>query len=276
MSLLQHSYSAPNRLEDISYLGDTSIQREASCQGDTSVQGETSFQRDMSSQYSSADSQTSTPDRNIEAQGGRPVIKRKVLRKLKGQVRVCDESIHSEDSGALSELEERLGWTDASILAQDRSRSFRDQDSELESEDAASLDDRHSSEGDAFEAFMQRLDRNENDPRPRPKSFIRPVLDHPHTRNLKKTDPVTKYFEYKQHWEAFKSRGEKDRKNLQWEIREQLQYQPPPPRPRRAYVPNTYVVPTDKKRSALRWEVRHDLARGLLPANNYRTFGAPR
>lgn len=44
----------------------------------------------------------------------------------------------------------------------------------------------------------------------------------------------------------------------------------PQPKPRRVFVPNTYVVPTEKKRSALRWEIRHDLANGLLPPINYR------
>ena len=32
-------------------------------------------------------------------------------------------------------------------------------------------------------------------------------------------------------------------------------------RPQRNYVPNNYAVPTEKKRQALRWEVRSNLAR---------------
>ncbi|XP_038670620.1 uncharacterized protein si:dkey-23f9.4 isoform X3 [Scyliorhinus canicula] len=57
-----------------------------------------------------------------------------------------------------------------------------------------------------------------------PKSFIRPLMDHPHTRNIKKSDPVAKYFEYKRNWETFKAPGEKDRKELRWGIREQMFY----------------------------------------------------
>ncbi|CAF87923.1 unnamed protein product, partial [Tetraodon nigroviridis] len=53
--------------------------------------------------------------------------------------------------------------------------------------------------------------------------------------------------------------------SLRLEIKERLAYQPPPPRPPRVYVPNTYTVPTEKKRSALRWEVRSRLASGLVP-----------
>ncbi|XP_041959790.1 uncharacterized protein hyls1 isoform X1 [Alosa sapidissima] len=146
------------------------------------------------------------------------------------------------------------------------SGTHRHPDSELESEEM----DSGSSVGElpsAFQAYLKGMVRSqsENDIRPRPKSFIRPLMDHPHTRNLKKTDPVTKYFQYKQEWDAFKAPGEKDRRALQWAIREQLMYQPPPPRPQKVLVPNTYVVPTDKKRSALRWEIRHDLANGIIP-----------
>ncbi|XP_045074809.1 DNA ligase 1 isoform X1 [Coregonus clupeaformis] len=164
--------------------------------------------------------------------------------------------------GAVSGLEERLG-----------SMSTH-QESELESEDAGSLSDRSESDrlSSAFKAYIRGMarSRSESDVRPRPKSFIRPVMDHPHTKNLKKTDPVAKYFQYKQDWEMFKAPGEKDRKALHWEIREQLTYKPQPPKPQRVFVPNTYVVPTEKKRSALRWEIRHDLANGLLPPTNYR------
>uniref|UniRef100_A0A8C7U7D6 HYLS1 centriolar and ciliogenesis associated n=1 Tax=Oncorhynchus mykiss TaxID=8022 RepID=A0A8C7U7D6_ONCMY len=216
-------------------------------------------------QSSFAASQSSTPDRDTGAHG-RPYIKRKVLRKHQGQVHVCDESTHSEDSGAVSGLGERLGGIHVSMSTH--------QESELESEDAGSLSDRSESDclPSAFKAYIRGMARSqsESDIRPRPKSFIRPLMDHPHTRSLKKTDPVAKYFQYKQDWEMFKAPGEKDRKALHWEIREQLAYQPLPPKPRRVFVPNTYVVPTEKKRSALRWEIRHDLANGLLPPNNYR------
>ncbi|XP_041959791.1 hydrolethalus syndrome protein 1 isoform X2 [Alosa sapidissima] len=190
---------------------------------------------------------------------GKPSIKRKVLRKTRGQPHVCDESTQSEDSGGVSGLEQCLDRLQMS-------GTHRHPDSELESEEM----DSGSSVGElpsAFQAYLKGMVRSqsENDIRPRPKSFIRPLMDHPHTRNLKKTDPVTKYFQYKQEWDAFKAPGEKDRRALQWAIREQLMYQPPPPRPQKVLVPNTYVVPTDKKRSALRWEIRHDLANGIIP-----------
>ncbi|XP_018528084.1 centriolar and ciliogenesis-associated protein HYLS1 [Lates calcarifer] len=210
------------------------------------------------------DSYTSSPDTQ-----GRRFIKRKVLRKHKGQSLVCDESIYSEDSDAASCLEERLAELRLSTSAQC-------DDLETENDDETSqTDDTHSSDADgislsAFESYIRGMTRtrSDGDLRPKPKSFIRPVMRQ-HT--VKKSDPVAKYFQYKQLWEMFKLPGEKDRRALRWEIKERLAYQPPPPKPRRVYVPNTYTVPTEKKRSALRWEIRNDLANGLLPHNyNYR------
>ncbi|XP_016143571.1 hydrolethalus syndrome protein 1 homolog [Sinocyclocheilus grahami] len=206
-------------------------------------------------------SETTSPDREHQVHL-KPVIKRKVLRKHQGRSQVCDESMHSEDSGAVSELEERLDQ-----MRIGASRVHYDS----ESEESGSYTDRSSSVTEeppsAFQEYIKGMTRShsESDIRPRPKSFIRPLFDHPHTRNLKKTDPVAKYFQYKQDWEMFKPPGEKSRKELHWAIREQLMYQPPPQRSQKTYIPNNYVVPTEKKRSALRWEIRHDLAHGIIP-----------
>ncbi|XP_055039949.2 centriolar and ciliogenesis-associated protein HYSL1 [Misgurnus anguillicaudatus] len=210
--------------------------------------------------FDSDASHTTSPERETWAQK-KPVIKRKVLRKHQGQSCVCDESTHSEDSGAVSELEERL---DQMQIGAPRAQY----DSESE---AGSYSDKSSSATDerpsAFREYMKGLKRShsESDIRPRPKSFIRPVFEHPHTRNWKKSDPVARYFQYKQEWEMFKPPGEKSRKELHWAIREQLHYQPPPQKPQKTYIPNNYVVPTEKKRSTLRWEIRHDLAHGIIP-----------
>ncbi|NXU79400.1 HYLS1 protein, partial [Oreotrochilus melanogaster] len=56
---------------------------------------------------------------------------------------------------------------------------------------------------------------------------------------------------------------------LRRSVREQMLCPPPaPPRPQPTLHPNTYTVPTQKKRAALRWGVRWDLAHGLLPRKN--------
>nr|XP_040041452.1 hydrolethalus syndrome protein 1 isoform X4 [Gasterosteus aculeatus aculeatus] len=183
------------------------------------------------------DSYASTPD----SHRGR-YIKRKVLRKHEGRSLVCDESVYSEE--AASGLEERLAGLQLSSSGQS---SETDQVS-----------------FSALESYIGGLtrSRSDGDLRPKPKSFIRPAMSQ---QTIKKTDPVAKYFKYKQLWETFTLPGDGDRRSLRSELKERLAYQPPAPKPRRTYVPNSYVVPTEKKRSALRWELRNALASGLLP-----------
>ncbi|KAM9314026.1 centriolar and ciliogenesis-associated protein HYLS1 [Pholidichthys leucotaenia] len=202
------------------------------------------------------ESYTSSPDTQ-----GRCFIKRKVLRKHNGQSLVCDESVYSEDSDGACHLEDQLAELDLSTSAH--------QDLEVENEDVSDESDAQSSETDdislsSCESYIRGMTQSHSEGyiRPKPKSFIRPVLSQ---QTIKKTDPVAKYFHYKQLWGMFRLPGEEDRRSLRWEIRERLAYQPPPAKPRRAYVPNSYIVPTEKKRSALRWEIRNDLANGILP-----------
>ncbi|XP_013857244.1 hydrolethalus syndrome protein 1 [Austrofundulus limnaeus] len=191
----------------------------------------------------------------------RRFIKRKVLRKQKGKSLVCDESVYSESSDVTSRLEEQMSDLDLCTAAQE--------DFDAESEYVTDQSETQSSDTDgvsssAFKSYIRSMtrSRSDGDIRPKPKSFIRPVMSQ---QTIKKTDPVTKYFQYKQMWEMFKLPGESDRKALRWEIKERLAYQPPPPKPGRVYLPNTYTVPTEKKRSALRWQIRNDLANRLLP-----------
>lgn len=96
-------------------------------------------------------------------------------------------------------------------------------------------------------------------------SFIRPDV-YPRNRTVKKEDPVEKFGHYQRAWANAKIPCEGNHKALRWQIKAQMLYkEEPAPKPQRVYVPNTYVVPTSKKRSALRWEVRHALARGIQP-----------
>ncbi|XP_069737909.1 centriolar and ciliogenesis-associated protein HYLS1-like [Phaenicophaeus curvirostris] len=98
-----------------------------------------------------------------------------------------------------------------------------------------------------------------------PKSFIPPRFELL-GRNRGKTDCVAKYFEYKRDWEKFGIPGEDRWKEVRWGIREKMLCEPElPHRPQHLPIPNNYTVPTEKKRAALCWKVRWDLARGLLP-----------
>ncbi|XP_007896652.1 hydrolethalus syndrome protein 1 [Callorhinchus milii] len=209
-------------------------------------------------------------DNNPEGPCGskrKPTLRRKVLRKKNGEVQVCDESVTSEtDCDSVSELEQRISRFQT---------LYHDAESDEESEESRSIDSgiiAYRGPGSAQTYFTRdmwshRPTGNEgSNALCGPKSFIRPVMDHPHTRNLKKTDPVTKYFEYKREWDTFKMPGEKDQKELRWVIRQQMLYKSrQPPKPQRMYIPNDYIVPTDKKRSALRWGIRHDMANGTIP-----------
>ncbi|KFO81841.1 Hydrolethalus syndrome protein 1, partial [Cuculus canorus] len=98
-----------------------------------------------------------------------------------------------------------------------------------------------------------------------PKSFIPPRFELL-GRNRGKTDCVAKYFEYKRDWEKFGIPGENQWMEVRWGIREKMLCEPElPHRPHHLPIPNTYTVPTEKKRAALCWKVRCDLAKGLLP-----------
>ncbi|XP_062503011.1 centriolar and ciliogenesis-associated protein HYLS1-like [Corticium candelabrum] len=94
----------------------------------------------------------------------------------------------------------------------------------------------------------------------RPSSFIRP-LPHP-ALSRRKSDPVARYHDYRQYWLTFKVPGEDNRDSLRWNLREQLLRPDPLPytRPRRMPPPSSYIPPPEKKRQALRWETRHNMA----------------
>ncbi|XP_075994579.1 centriolar and ciliogenesis-associated protein HYLS1 isoform X2 [Genypterus blacodes] len=210
----------------------------------------------LHSHASTPHSHASTPHSHasIPDSTARRFIKRKVLRKHKGQSLICDESVYSEDSDVASCLEE----LDLTASAQHQSHQGRTQSWE---DDSTALS--------AFESYIRGMIQVQNGDvvRQKPKSFIRPALSQ---QTVRKDDPVAKYHQYKQVWEMCKIPGETDRRALRQEIKERLAYQPPPPKPRREFTPNTYTVPTEKKRSALRWEIRNALANRLLPHTCYR------
>ncbi|NWX28042.1 HYLS1 protein, partial [Notiomystis cincta] len=56
--------------------------------------------------------------------------------------------------------------------------------------------------------------------------------------------------------------------NVRLAMRKQMQQSGLPRRAQQRLVPNTYVVPTMKKRESLRWGVRRDLANCLMPRRN--------
>lgn len=197
----------------------------------------------------------------------KPVMKRKVLRrKPGGEVLVTDESIISESESAtesdmdLWDLRQKL----MNLQFQE------DRESSLAESQKFSLPEGYPGiSQDQLICYLRRegvgSPTYEQDliVASRPKSFILPRLDQLN-RNRGKIDRVARYFEYKRDWDSIRLPGDQ-RKELRWGIREQMLYREPQSKPQHIYVPNNYLVPTEKKRSALRWGVRCDLANGVMP-----------
>lgn len=51
--------------------------------------------------------------------------------------------------------------------------------------------------------------------------ILRPS-EHPHTRNVRKSDPVARYQQFRQSWTHQRAPGEKKHNQLRWNIREQM------------------------------------------------------
>ena len=53
-------------------------------------------------------------------------------------------------------------------------------------------------------------------------SVILRKTEHPHTKNIRKSDPVARFQEFRKSWDQQKAPGEKNHKNLRWNVREQM------------------------------------------------------
>uniref|UniRef100_A0A6I8N6I8 Centriolar and ciliogenesis-associated protein HYLS1 C-terminal domain-containing protein n=1 Tax=Ornithorhynchus anatinus TaxID=9258 RepID=A0A6I8N6I8_ORNAN len=215
------------------------------------------------------------PEPAPQAARKRPVMKRKVLRrKPDGEVQVSDESALREPESSSESDPERELWDlrrrlmglrtyrPASPPSPPTSDRGGSSDPERGYPGAARGDPagylRHEEPGQL--AYEQDLFLPS-----RARSFILPPAELP-GRVRGKVDRVARYLAYKRDWESLRLPGETAHRELRWGIREQMLDRPEaPPRPHQVYVPNTYLVPTEKKRSALRWGVRCDLALGIIP-----------
>jgi hypothetical protein len=59
---------------------------------------------------------------------------------------------------------------------------------------------------------------------PNTKSVIYPLLVKPNDRNIRRCDPVSRYHQFRQCWDAQKAPGEKAHKSLRWNMREHMLY----------------------------------------------------
>jgi len=179
--------------------------------------------------------------------------KRKVARKMKdGTSQVYDESLIQDGEGTSGTIYRchDLSSADDSVLSLRRNRK-------------PSLPTRPQTARP--HSGMRRASDSSSHYTSQLPSYIRPDV-YPKTNNVKKEDPVNKFNKYQRLWANTKIPFDGNHKELRWQIKAQMLYrEEPTPKPQRVYIPNTYVVPTSKKRSALRWEVRHALARGIEP-----------
>ena len=53
-------------------------------------------------------------------------------------------------------------------------------------------------------------------------SVILRKSENPHTKNLRKSDPVARFQQFRKSWDQQKAPGEKNHKNLRWNVREQM------------------------------------------------------
>ncbi|XP_031455559.1 hydrolethalus syndrome protein 1 [Phasianus colchicus] len=205
----------------------------------------------------------------------RQVMKRKVLRRRPdGGVQVCDESItRLPESTAMWNLTQQMLQ-----LSTGPDDSLSEGEIEMSSSFFQQFPPEPSYQHQGAECdppFLLRVVQSQSPPTShctattvQPKSFIPPRLETLR-QNRSKSDRVAKYFEYKREWERFPVPGEDQHKDVRCSIRGRMLTQHShPSKPQHTYVPNTYTVPTDKKRAALRWEVRWDLANGLIPRKN--------
>nr|XP_028563228.1 hydrolethalus syndrome protein 1 isoform X1 [Podarcis muralis] len=220
--------------------------------------------------------QAKTPEEPRVAR--KPIIKRKVLRRRPdGEVEVTDESItstpetSSQSDPEYGELSQRMH---SLKTQQEKEESEEESEPSIcpESETAYSwITTESQSQSSQRESQSRSSTSYEQDliVAGHPKSFILPRFDQL-SRNRMKTDRVARYLEHKHDWESLRLPGEDPRKGVRWSIREQMLCKSElPPRAQHIYIPNNYLVPTEKKRSALRWGIRCDLANGVMPRNTY-------
>ncbi|XP_066420696.1 centriolar and ciliogenesis-associated protein HYLS1 [Molothrus aeneus] len=103
---------------------------------------------------------------------------------------------------------------------------------------------------------------------PRGRSPTVPAYIAPQAERVKRTDPVARLNAYRQDWERFRFPGQDSHQGLRWATRTQMLQSGLPRRVQKRLVPNTYEVPTTKKRDALRFGVRWDLAHCNMPRRN--------
>ncbi|CAF0808499.1 unnamed protein product [Adineta steineri] len=192
-------------------------------------------------------------DDNRSDTSSQRVIKRKVLRHYNGKATVCDESrsetgsvLDSRDVSYLNELQnqpKQIRRRNGSVSDIDNRSNFSD-------------DARSTSSVLPIKSFI------------RPSTASTASLRRSRSFSNNRIDTVQLHSYYRQQWASQRAPGEKSHQSLRWAIRDQLLQKDVPIKKKSMPRVNNYVVPTSKKRSALRWNVRYSLANGLQPSKD--------
>lgn len=184
-------------------------------------------------------------DNVSETDSERRLMKRKVLRTENDGTKRIDESISESDSCSMTDINDRLR--------------------ELGICDSVDFFDRRLKNARAEPPYRLAPDDS------RPASVILRQPRHPHIKNIKKCDPVNRYQQFRESWDAQKAPGEKNHKDLRWNVRELMLEQEVvyEKKQQKVYVPNNYVIPSEKKRQTLRWQIRTDMAQQQLPYHGF-------
>ena len=90
-------------------------------------------------------------------------------------------------------------------------------------------------------------------------SFIRPKQP-PHEQSVRSMKPFERQQMYQKMWQSQPAPGEANRAKLCRSLHQRMLHRDDITLDRKTFVPNNYVVPTEKKRNALKWRVRSALA----------------
>ncbi|CAF3012857.1 unnamed protein product [Rotaria sp. Silwood2] len=196
-------------------------------------------------------------DDNRSETSSQRVIKRKVLRHYNGKATVCDESrsetgsvLDSRDTSYLNDLH----------YQHKRGRRRIESASEIDNQSTYSDDTRSISSIHPVKSFI------------RPSTATTASLRRSRSFSNNNIDSVQLYSYYRQQWASQRAPGEKSHQSLRWAIRDQLLQKDVPVKRKSTPRVNNYIVPTAKKRSALRWNIRYSLANGLQPSRDLDDF----
>jgi len=167
------------------------------------------------------------------------VVKRKTCRMMVDGARRVDESFTSDETDGMFEVYEKI-----------KSMAMRDCECDKK---------KHSSGSSEEPPYRLRISKKNSFP-----SVIHKSVP-PHDRFKKAALPFEKNRYYQQMWKAHAIPGETTYDKLCKKIHMKMMKKDEIKLDPKIYVPNNYVIPSEKNRKALRWRIRHALERFEIP-----------